>query len=261
MRRAPGEEEEYTGEYELLFYLVFQNQTYNYETDQMEYGDEYEVYGKGTMKMHEPVITSMQLSSESKYLKVGESTKVNVDGYYEEEAQWDWSDVQIAGQSADLSSAYDGADEGFFTWDAATQTLTSVKPNDNKSVYVVFSLKSRPSCKSAITIATGEGWKYTSFKVGPEEQEVGSGYCSYYVEDWTPKDSEDEKFDDAAIEIDPASDPEGNFRYVHYNGRYDARLYVYRSDAAPGEYNLRFRLKSDHNVGCTMKITITSGNE
>ena len=253
--RGP-EEEAYTGDYELLFYLVFKNQTYNHETQQMEEGDDYEVYGRGTMKMHIPVITSMNLSSESQYLKVGESTKVNVDGYYEDAAQWDWDDVQIAGQSADYSSAYDGADEGFFTWDAATQTLTSVKSNDNKNVYVVFSLKSRPSCKSAMTIATGEGWKYTSFKVGPEEQEVGSGYCSYYVEDWTPKDSEDEKFDDSAIEIDPASDPDGNFRYVHYNGRYSAVLYVYRSDAAPGEYNLRFRLKSDHSIGSTMKITI-----
>lgn len=258
-RRSP-DGEEYTGDYELLFYLVFKNQTYNHETQQMEEGDDYEVYGRGTMKMHIPVITSMNLSSESQYVKVGESTKVKVDGYYEEEAQWDWSDVQIAGQSADYSSAYDGADEGFFTWDAATQTLTSVKSNDNKNVYVIFSLKSRPSCKSAMTIATGEGWKYTSFKVGPEEQEVGSGYCSYYVEDWAPRDSEDEKFDDSAIEIDPASDPDGNFRYVHYNGRYDARLYVYRSDAAPGEYNIRFRLKSDHSVGCTMKITI-KGNE
>ena len=256
-RRAP--DEEYTGEYELLFYLVFQNQTWNSETHQMEYGDEYEVYGKGTMKMHVPTITSMQLSSEAQYLKVGESTKVNVDGYYEEGAQWDWNDVQIAGQSANYSNAYDGVDEGYFTWDPATQTITSVKPNDNKPVYVVFSLKSKPSVKSGITIATGEGWKYTMIKVGPEEQEVSPGYyCSYYVEDWAPRDSEDEKFDDSAIEIDPASDPDGNFRYVHYNGRYDARLYVYRSDAAPGEYNIRFRVKSNHDVGCTMKITITS---
>ena len=254
--RASGDDEEYTGEYELLFYLVFQNQTYNYETDQMELGDEYEVYGKGTMKMHVPSVTSMQLSSESQYLKVGESTKVKVDQYYEEGAQWDWNDVQIAGQSANYSDAYDGVNEGYFTWDPATQTITSVKSNDNKDVYVVFSLKSKPSVKSALTIATGEGWKYTSFKVGPEEQTVGSGYCSYYVEDWAPRGSEEEKFDDAAIEIDPASDPNGNFRYVHYNGRYDARLYVYRSEPVPGVYNLRFRLKSNHDVGCTMKITI-----
>jgi hypothetical protein len=259
--RASGDDEEYTGEYELLFYLVFQNQTYNYETDQMELGDEYEVYGKGTMKMHVPSVTSMQLSSESQYLKVGESTKVKVDQYYEEGAQWDWNDVQIAGQSANYSDAYDGVNEGYFTWDPATQTITSVKSNDNKDVYVVFSLKSKPSVKSALTIATGEGWKYTSFKVGPEEQTVGSGYCSYYVEDWAPRGSEEEKFDDAAIEIDPASDPNGNFRYVHYNGRYDARLYVYRSEPVPGVYNLRFRLKSDHSVGCTMKITITPENE
>ena len=254
--RASGDDEEYTGEYELLFYLVFQNQTYNYETDQMELGDEYEVYGKGTMKMHVPSVTSMQLSSESQYLKVGESTKVKVDQYYEEGAQWDWNDVQIAGQSANYSDAYDGVNEGYFTWDPVTQTITSVKSNDNKDVYVVFSLKSKPSVKSALTIATGEGWKYTSFKVGPEEQTVGSGYCSYYVEDWAPRGSEEEKFDDAAIEIDPASDPNGNFRYVHYNGRYDARLYVYRSEPVPGVYNLRFRLKSNHDVGCTMKITI-----
>ena len=141
-RRAPdGEETPYTGNYELLFYLVFKNQTWNHETGEMEDGDDYEVYGRGTMTMHIPSITSMQLSSESQYLKVGESTKVKVDQYYEENAQWDWNDVQIAGQSADYSSAYDGVDDGYFTWDPATQTLTSVKPNDNKPVYIVFSLR------------------------------------------------------------------------------------------------------------------------
>ena len=180
-----------------------------------------------------------------------------MDQYYEENAQWDWNDVQIAGQSADYSSAYDGVDDGYFTWDPATQTLTSVKPNDNKPVYIVFSLKSKPSVKSAFTIATGEGWKYTSFKVGPEEQEVSPGYgCSFYIEDWAPKASEDEKFDATSIEIDPASDPDNNFKYYDWNNRYSPRLDVYRSNAAPGEYNLRFRLKSDHSVGCTMKITI-----
>ena len=257
-RRAPdGEETPYTGNYELLFYLVFKNQTWNHETGEMEDGDDYEVYGRGTMTMHIPSITSMQLSSESQYLKVGESTKVKVDQYYEENAQWDWNDVQIAGQSADYSSAYDGVDDGYFTWDPATQTLTSVKPNDNKPVYIVFSLKSKPSVKSAFTIATGEGWKYTSFKVGPEEQEVSPGYgCSFYIEDWAPKASEDEKFDESSIEIDPESDPDGNFNYTHWYNKYSARLDCYRSDAAPGEYNIRFRLKSDHSVGCTMKITI-----
>ena len=259
-RRAPdGEETPYTGNYELLFYLVFKNQTWNHETGEMEAGDDYEVYGRGTMTMHIPSITSMQLSSESQYLKVGESTKVKVDQYYEENAQWDWNDVQIAGQSADYSSAYEGVDDGYFTWDPATQTLTSVKPNDNKPVYIVFSLKSKPSVKSAFTIATGEGWKYTSFKVGPEEQEVSPGYgCSFYIEDWAPRDNEDEKFDESSIEIDPESDPDGNFNYTHWYNKYSARLDCYRSDAAPGEYNIRFRLKSDHSVGCTMKITITS---
>ena len=220
----------------------------------MEEGDDYEVYGRGTMKMHIPHITSFNLKTDGNYVKVGNSTKVQVTQYYEKNATWDWSDVDLVAQYVD----YDDREKnlGFFSWDATTQTLTAVKSNDNQQVSLTFALKSNPNVKSNINVSVGEGWKYTSFTVGPEEQEVGSGYCSYYVEDWTPKVSEDEKFDDAAIEIDPASDPEGNFSYVHYNGRYSARLYVYRTDAAPGEYNLRFRLKSDHSIGSTMKITI-----
>ena len=68
--------------------------------------------------------------------------------------------------------------------------------------------------------------------------------------------NEDEEFDATAIEIGPESDPDDNFRYYDWNNQYSPRLVVYRSNAAPGEYNIRFRLKSDHSIGCTMKITI-----
>ena len=260
-RRAPdGEEEAYTGDYELLFYLVFKNSVWNSETQQMEEGDEYEVYGRGTMKMHIPHITSFQIKTEDDYVKVGNSTKVQVTQYYEENATWDWSDVDLVAQYVDYEDR--NKDLGFFTWDAATQTLTAVKSNDNEQVTLTFALKSDPDVKSYIYVAVGEGWKYTSFKVGPEEQEVsaGSGGCSFYIEDFAPRENEDEKFDATSIEIDPESDPNDNFRYYDWNNRYSPRLDVYRSDAAPGEYNIRFRLKSDHSIGCTMKITI-KGNE
>jgi hypothetical protein len=257
-RRAP--DEEYTGEYELLFYLVFDNETWNPETGQVEYGDEYEVYGKGTMKMHIPTITSFQVSTQEDYVKVGNSVVVDVTQYYEQEATWDWNDVEMVGNAYSYEEVDNGVDGGFFSWDPATHSLTSLKSAGKEDFVIVkFALKSKPNVKAYITLWTHEGWKYTSFKVGPEEQEVNPGYgCSFYIEDWAPRDSEEEKFDATAIEIDPESDPDDNFRYYHWNNKYSPRLDVYRSDAAPGEYNLRFRLKSDHSVGCTMKITITS---
>ena len=256
--RGP-EEDTYAGNYELLFYLVFKNQKYNQETQQMEEGDEYEVYGRGTMKMHIPSITSFELNTADKYVKVGNSTKVSVTHYYEENATWDWSDVEMVGNALNYNEVDNGTDGGYFSWNSATQTLTSLKSaGKNDNVVVKFALKSKPDVKAYVTLSTHEGWNYTSFTVGPEEQEVssGSGGCSFYITDFAPRENEDEKFDATAIEIDPESDPDDNFRYYDWNNQYSPRLDVYRSNAKPGTYNLRFRLKSDHSIGSTMKITI-----
>ena len=242
-RRAPGEEEEeYTGEYELLFYLVFEND-----------GNEYEVYGKGTMKMHEPTITSFQVNAEDDWVKVGESTKVNLQGYYEEEATWDWDDVELVGQATNYEDARKGVDEGFFTWDAATQTLTSVKANDNKNVYVRLGLKSKPGVQSTLSVATGEGWKYTT--ITPSRNEVtytGYGYMSFSF-DWTPKESDDERFDFNSLEIDPETNPNGYFSIPSIYAAQGWPLYV-NSDTPAGEYTVRFWIKSNHDVNCTVKV-------
>ena len=253
LRRAPGEEEEYTGEYELLFYLVFQNQTYNYETDQMEDGDEYEVYGKGTMKMHEPTITSFQVKTEKDWVKVGESTKVNLQGYYEEEATWDWDDVEIKAQATNYEDARNGVDDGFFTWDATTQTLTSVKSNNNKGVYVRLGLKSNPSVQTTLTVATGEGWNYTMIKPSREEHTyTGYGYMSFSF-DFAPKASENEKFDYNSLEIDPETNPNGYFSIPMTYAAQGWPLYV-NSDTPAGEYTVRFWIKNNHAVSCTVKV-------
>ena len=257
-RRAP--EDEYSGEYELLFYLVFKNQTYNSETEQMEEGDDYEVYGRGTMKMHVPSITSFQVTTEKDWVKVGESTKVTLEQYYEEGATWDWNDLEILGQSADYTDARNGVDEGFFSWDAATQTLTSLKSNDNKTVNVCFALKSNPGVKSTIQVKTGEGWKYTMIKPSQEEfTYTGYGYLSFSF-DWTPKASEDEKFDFNSIEIDPETNPNGYFSIPLSYASQGWPLYV-NSDTPAGEYNVRIRIKSNHDVYCTVKIIAYPENE
>lgn len=254
-KRAPGDDE-YSGEYELLFYLVFKNQTWNSGTGQMEEGDEYEVYGRGTMKKHLPTITSFQLNSEKDWVKVGESTKVTLESYYEENATWDWSDVQLIGQSTDYTTARDGEDEGFFAWDAATQTLTALKSNDNQRVYVCLGLISKPEVKHTLMIATGEGWKYTWIKTSKEEiTDHANSYPSFSF-DWGPKDSEDERIDFNALELDPETNPNGYFSFPTSYARQGWPVWV-SSQCPPGEYILRFRVKSNHDVNCTMKFTIT----
>ena len=250
------EEEEYTGEYELLYYIAFQNRTWNQETGQEELGDEYEVYGRGTMKMHIPTITYFVLSNDKDWVRVGESTKVTLERFDEEGATWDWNDVQIVGQSTDYSKARNGEDDGFFSWDAATQTLTSLKSNDNKYVWVYLGLKSKPGVKAPVQVATGEGWKYTMIKTSKAEiTDHANSYPSFSF-DWSPKENDDEKMDFNALELDPDCAPAGYFKFPTSYASQGWPVHV-SSNCTPGEYTLKFRVKSNHNVNCTMKFVVT----
>ena len=253
-------EEEYTGEYELLYYIAFQNRTWNQETGQEELGDEYEVYGRGTMKMHVPTVTSFVARTEKDWVKVGESTKVTLEQYYEEGATWDWNDVQIVGQSTDYSKARNGEDDGFFSWDASTQTLTSLKSNDNKYVWVYLGLKSKSGVKAPVQVATGEGWKYTMIKTSKEEISCKANSYPDFSFDWTPKASDSEKMDFNALELDPDCVPAGYFQFPTSYASQGWPVHV-SSNCAPGEYTLRFRVKSNHDVNCTMKFVVTPAED
>ena len=251
--------DDFTGEYELLFYLEFQNQTWNNETQQMVDGDEYEVYGRGTMKMHVPSVTRFQVETEKDWVRVGESMKVTLSSYAEEGATWDWNDVQIVGQSSDYDKARKGEDEGFFSWDPATQTLTSLKSNDNKDVWVYLGLTSKPSVKASLQVATGEGWKYTMIKPSQDEFTYsGYGYLSFSF-DFAPKESEDETIDFNALEIDPATNADGYFSIQRGYGPQGWPIYV--DNAPAGEYTVRIWVKSNHDVNCTIKVISTVGSE
>ena len=186
--------------------------------------------------------------------------KVNLESYAEEGATWDWNDLELVAQSANYNDAYNGADDGYFTWDATTQTVTSVKSNENKYVWVYFGLKSDPSVRGSIQIATGEGWKYTMIK--PSKDEITDDANSYlsFSFDFAPKDSDDEKIDYNALEIDPDTNPDGYFSLQKTYGPQGWPLFV-SSKTPPGEYNLRIWIKSNHDVNCTLKITITPESE
>ena len=242
---------DYAGKYEFVYYLVFTNQTYNQETQQMETGDDFIVYGNGILNKHVPTVNRYELSADKDWVKVGGTTKVTLDSYSEKEATWDWNDVELVGQSATYSSA-DNEDLGFFTWDPSTQTLTSAKSNDNKDVYLKFALKSKPGVTDYISVKTGEGWNYTM--ITPSQDTftyTGYGYLSFSF-DWTPKASEDEKFDFNSIEIDPETNPN---RYFSIPMSYASQGWPLYVDNAPkGEYNVRIRIKSNHDVNCTIKV-------
>ena len=149
------DEDNCSEQYRLLFNYVFINR---YD------GLEYTVYGNVVANKHIPKLNYFSLKPESDFVKVGESVVVNLEDIWEEGAPWDWNDVEIVAQY-DYENSYlyiDGngveADMGFFSWDAASHTLTSLKSNDNKSVFVRFALKSNPSSRFGFLICTGEGW-------------------------------------------------------------------------------------------------------
>ncbi|MBR7048706.1 MAG: hypothetical protein IKI16_02490 [Prevotella sp.] len=194
-------------------------------------------------------------SAEKDWVKVGESTKVTVTQYYEENATWDWNDTQLIGSSTDYTDARNGVNEGFFSWDAATQTLTSLKSNDNKRVYVCLGLISNPEVKYTLMINTGEGWKYTMIKTSQEEITTNANSYPSFSFDWSPKESEDERMDFNALELDPQTNPNGYFKFPTSYASQGWPVHV-SYECPAGEYTLRFRVKSNHDVNCTMKFII-----
>ena len=116
-----------------------------------------------------------------------------------------------------------------------------------------FALKSKPGVKDYISVKTGEGWNYTTITPSVSEfTYTGYGYMSFSI-DFTPKASDTEKFDYNALEIDPETNPNGYFSIPMSYAAQGWPLYV-NSDTPPGEYIVRFWIKSNHDVNCTVKV-------
>lgn len=245
-------EEDYSGELELVFAFTFTNLIYDNETGQETEDAEYTVYGKAVVNEFSPKITYYKLEPESGFVGVGKSVAVNVKEYYDEDAVWNWDDVELVASYVNYAN-YE-TDEGYFSWDPATHSLTSLKSNNNESVYVRFRLKSNPELTSYFTIRTGDGWPYTAFTISPGEQTVEHGYtCQFNIESWEPADI---AWNPYAIEIDPATNPGAYHKYFIYEPGFPRFRCSYAAEA--GTYDVRMRLMSDHSVGFTMKITVTA---
>ena len=245
-------EEDYSGELEFVFALTFTNYIYDNESGEEIEDGEYTVYGKAVVNEFTPKITYFKLEPESGFVGVGKSVEVNVKEYTDEDAVWDWNDVELVASYVDYAN-YE-TDESYFSWNPATHSLTSLKSNNNESVYVRFRLKSNPELTSYFTIRTGDGWPYTAFTISPAEQTVEHGYnCQFNVESWEPADI---AWDPYSIEIDPATNPGTYHKYFIYEPSFPRFRCSYAAEA--GTYDVRMRLMSDHSVGFTIRVTVTA---
>ncbi|MBP5397863.1 MAG: Ig-like domain-containing protein [Bacteroidales bacterium] len=227
----------FTGEYQLLFVIEF-----------TVAGQDYVIAGNATVNHYQPELYSFAFNNYPDWMKTNTSAILEVD--WTDGAEFDVNKVKLVNQTKGGVGSTD-RDEGYFTWNAATQELTAVKSADNEKVYLIFSYEGT-ELRSGIQIAVGPGWNYTSFSISPSFLVVDQGYFhfdyqKFTVDDWTPRDAY-YYFPYHSIELDPASD-------------YYSKLYydsddqdVSFSNIPNGDFNIIFRCKSNHDVTRTVPV-------
>lgn len=235
----------YSGQYQFLFAFVFEALVWDSQTQTEVPDGEYIIYGNAIIEEYFPELDWFSIEPPTDWVKVGSSLKLEAD--WTDGADFDWSKVKLTGQTLGYSSS-DDVDEGYFSWNAQTQTLTSVKSANNNTVYLKFAYEGT-DMKTSCQIATGEGWDYTSFTLSPEYLVMGSwAYLPVSVATYAPTNL---VWHNECLEIDPESDPDDNFYYSNgYMGKYSPE---------PGNYNIRLRVKSNHDVGCVIPIRVIEG--
>ena len=238
----------YSGQYQFLFAFVFDDEIWDSQTHTYITGDTvYTVYGNAIVNEYFPTLDWFRIEPPTDWVKVGNSIILDAD--WTDGADFDWSRVKLTGQTLGYSSS-DDINEGYFSWDAQTQTLTSVKSANNGNVYLKFAYEGT-DMKTSCQIATGLGWDYTSFTLSPEYLVMGTswGYLPVSVNTYAPTNL---TWNKECLEIDPDSDPDEDFYYSN-NG------YIGSFSPQPGNYNIRLRVKSNHSVGYVIPIRVVEG--
>ena len=242
----------YSGEYQFLFVFVFDNWTWDQQTESYIPGDEYTICGNAIL--NELIAELSYFSLEGGYgawLAPGQSLKLTAQ--WTAGAKFDWSKVTLNSQSCDGSSGE------WFTWDSSTQTLYAKNSADNKAVNLTFGYSGTDMTYN-MTVYSGPG--YTSFTVKPEnssadfilaENDPADGWSNDTVwltaDDWAPKDYY--SFNAHSIEIDPDTEHYDKLSYNDY-GPYVS----FKKGIPEGSFNLVFRSKADHSVKCTIPVTV-----
>lgn len=246
LKEKAGSKGGYSGQYQFMFAFVFEAMTWDSQSKAEVPDGEYIIYGNAIIEEYFPKLDWFRIEPPTDWVKVGSSVILDAD--WTDGADFDWSKVKLIGQTLGYSSS-DDVDEGYFSWDAQTQTLTSIKSAGNGDVYLKFAYEGT-NLKASCQIATGEGWDYTSFTLSPEYLVMGDwAYLPVSVNTYAPTNL---VWHNECLEVDPESDPDENFYY--YKG------YMGKNSPKPGNYNIRLRVKSNHDVGCVIPIRVVEGD-
>jgi hypothetical protein len=241
----------YSGEYQLLFVFVFTNQDYDPETDSyVSDGDEYTICCNATLTELVADLSYFNLNYESNWVAPGRS--ITLTASWTPGASFDWSKVALTGQTRNGSSG------NWFSWNAATQTLTATQSAENQEVKLTFGYTGTEMTEK-ISLYNGPG--YSSFTLSPQnssadfvlvENDPAYGWSSdsiYFTpEEWTPNSY---SFNGYGIEIDPATE---NYNKLYYNpyGKY----VDFKKGIPEGNFNLIFRSVTDHSAKFTIPVKV-----
>ena len=234
----------YSGLYQLLFIFVFTNQSWDSNTQTYIQGDEYTIYGNAIVEEDFPKLDYFRMEPATDWVQVGKSVKVEAD--WSDGADFDISKVKLVGQTKGSSSSED-VDEGYFTWNASTSTLTAVKSSDDVKVYLKVRYEGT-ELGTTCQVASGPGWEFTSFSFDPARLVMDKyDVMGVTVGDYAPKNVG--SWTSAAIELDPSTNPDGAFYYD--NGK------LYNFSGKTGQtYNLRFRIRSNYSVTAPLDVYV-----
>ena len=240
----------YSGDYQFLFVLVFENQKYDPETDSyVSDGVEYTICGNAIVEELVADLSGFRLNYESDWVTPGKS--ISISASWTPGATFDWSKVTLKSQTRNGSSGE------WFSWDASTQKLTATKSADNDQVTLTFgyvgtemtykiSLYNGPGYSSFSLSMQNSSANYILAENDPEWGDSDTVWLT--VDEWTPKES---SFTGYGIEIDPATE---NYNKLDYNpyGKYVS----FKKGIPEGNFNLIFRSVTDHSVKFTIPVKV-----
>ena len=145
----------YSGQYQLLFVFVFENQTYDQETDTyVSDGEEYTICGNAIVEELVADLSYFSLNYESSWVAPGKS--ITLTANWTPGASFDWSKVKLDSQTCG------GRSGEWFRWNASTQELTAIESAGNQQVSLSFSYAGTEMTNS-ISLYNGPG--YSSFSL------------------------------------------------------------------------------------------------
>ena len=241
----------YSGEYQLLFVFVFENQVYDAETDTyVSDGEEYTMCCNATLTELVAELTNFNLNYEDYWVAPGKSTTLSA--HWTAGASFDWSKVTLKSQTRNGSSGE------WFSWDASTQKLTATQSAENEQVELTFGY-SGTELTAKVSLYNGPG--YSSFSLSMQNSSAdyilaendpaygwGSDTIWLTVDSWTPEGS---SFTGYGIEIDPATE---NYDKLYYNpyGKY----VDFKKGIPEGEFALIFRSVTDPNAKFSIPVKV-----